>query len=258
VEPTQQKMTGKSSVQSLLLHWIHSSEDVREMNQKLLDTCNELASCSAKLSLIQTLGNVTAPAVPVVTVTDSESSEQPVAPVTTGEQPIVSGGQPMVDEYKEVIASLEKGNIELVSLNEQLSGRVSSLEKENSAYYEELQRLRTEVQTLKEGMVAAASQDITSPGKEKKHEGALDEDHSDDEQEEEKQETDEEELEEVETAAAAELQASTSQLEIPSTDKPPEITSQAQSEVSDIMLLLFVTINVGTCLQVKTNPQANL
>jgi len=191
------------------------------------------------------LGNVTP--VEVITVTDSESSKQPVAIVATGELPIVPTGLPMVEEYKEVIASLEKGNIELVSVNEQLSGRVSSLEKENSAYSEqreELQRLRAEVQALKEEAVVVASKDITMPGEEeKKDEGALDEHHSDDDEEEEegeKLETNEEESEgekEVVTVVE-ELQASTSQLEIPSTDKIPVVTSP-QSEVSEVLLDIF-------------------
>ena len=190
------------------------------------------------------LGNVTP--VELVTVTDSESSKQPVAIVATGELPIVPTGLPMVEEYKEVIASLEKDNIELVSVNEQLSGRVSSLEKENSAYSEqreELQRLRAEVQALKEEAVVVASKDITMPGEEeKKDEGALDEHHSDDDEEEEgeKLETDEEESEgekEVVTVVE-ELQASTSQLEIPSTDKIPVVTSP-QSEVSEVLLYIF-------------------
>ena len=179
------------------------------------------------------LGNVTP--VEVVNVTDSESSKQPVAIVATGELPIVSTGQLMVEEYKEVIASLEKGNIELVSVNEQLSGRVSSLEKENS---EELQRLRAEVQALKEEAIVDASQDVAMPGEEEKDEGALNKHHFDDEEEEgEKLETDEEESE-GEKEVATELQASTSQLEILSTDKIPVVTSP-QSEVSEVLLYIF-------------------
>ena len=222
------------------------------MNQKLVDTCNELTSCTAKLSLIQMLRNVTPVEVPVVTVTDNESSKQPVVPVATGELPVVPTGQPIVEEYKEVIASLEKGNIELVSVNEQLSEKVTSLEKENTDYTEELQRLRAEVQALKEGAVVAAGKDITIPGEEeKKDEGALSEDHSDEEDEEgEKQDTDEEESEEeLEVATTAEeLQASTSQHDIPSTDKAPVVTSP-QSEVSDVLQIHFVTTSIGTCLQ---------
>jgi len=182
------------------------------------------------------LGNVTP--VEVVNVTDSESSKQPVAIVATGELPIVSTGQLMVEEYKEVIASLEKGNIELVSVNEQLSGRVSSLEKENS---EELQRLRAEVQALKEEAIVDASQDVAMPGEEEKDEGALNKHHFDDEEEEgEKLETDEEESEgEKEVATVTEeLQASTSQLEILPTDKIPVVTSP-QSEVSEVLLYIF-------------------
>jgi len=198
------------------------------------------------------LGNVTPVEVSVVTLTDSESSKQPVTPGATEEVAVVSIGQPMVEEYKEVIASLEKGNIELVSENEQLSRKVTILEKENSAYSEELQRVRAELQALKEEAVVAASKDVTIPGEEKKKdECASDNDHSDNEEEGEKQGTDEEETEGEKEAvtAAEELQASMSQLEIPST---PAVTSP-QSEVSEVLLLHFWTTTVGTCLQAYAN-----
>lgn len=132
------------------------------MKKDLVNINNELAHCEAQLSAIRIVTNITSVDPQPVTADHTTSEELPSQGVTTsGETPDVAAtSQPLLAEYKEVIADLEKSNMEFSSLNEQLANKVVNLENEKTSLTEELQRLQVELQELKGGAVSVVGEDI--------------------------------------------------------------------------------------------------
>ena len=149
-----------------MLYILHSNVVMRrnqiapEMKKDLTNVDNELAHCESQLSVIRTVGNlILVDAQPVIT-DDGGSEEMPSKMVASGEAAEVTSSQPLLAEYKEVITCLEKSNMELSTINEQLTVEVVNLENEKTSLIEELQRLQVELQELRGGAMSAAGEDL--------------------------------------------------------------------------------------------------
>ena len=120
------------------------------MKKDLTNINNQLAHCESQLSVIRIAGNIMLVdgQVPSEVVTGGETAE------------IASSSQPLLAEYKEVIACLEKSNMELSTVNEQLTIKVVNLENKKTSLIEELQRLRVELQELRGGAMSAVGEDL--------------------------------------------------------------------------------------------------
>lgn len=113
------------------------------MKKDLTNVSNELAHCEAKLSAIRILSSVISVDPQPVTA-DHGGDEEPTSQMVTSGEPFdaANGSQPLLAEYKEVIVSLEKSNMELSTVNEHLTVKVADLENEKASLIEELQRLQ--------------------------------------------------------------------------------------------------------------------
>ena len=146
-------------VHSIVTWYIHRNQIAPEMKKDLVNVNNELAHCEAQLLTIRLVDSQ-------LVITDhggsEESSSQGV--VSTEASDTTASGQPSAAEYKELIACLEKANMELSAMNEQLDVKVVSLENEKTSLIEELQRLKMELQELRGGTMSAAGDVQMSDG----------------------------------------------------------------------------------------------
>lgn len=131
------------------------------MKKDLTNINNDLAHCESQLSVIRRVGNITlVDAQPLIT-DDGVSGEMASEEVTGGvTAEVASSSQPSLTEYKEVIVGLEKSNMELSTVNEQLAVKVVNLENEKTSLIEELQRLQVGLQELRGGAMSAAGEDL--------------------------------------------------------------------------------------------------
>ena len=146
----QQTMTGEI----MIYYSLHSIVRIHrnQITPELTNVNNELAHCESQLSVIRRVGNITL--VDAQPVGDGVSGETPSKVITSGETAeIASSSQPLLTEYKEVIVGLEKSNMELSTVNEQLTIKITSL-------IEELQRLQAELQDLRGGAMSAAGEGL--------------------------------------------------------------------------------------------------
>lgn len=124
-----------------------------EMIKDLTNVNNELAECEARLTAIRIINNMTSvDRLPVNA--DQSNSKEPSQLVTHEKASDATGSQPSLAEYKEVIANLEKSNMEMLTVNEQLAVKVADLENEKASLIKELQRLQVEIQELRMGTAA--------------------------------------------------------------------------------------------------------
>ena len=124
----------------------------------LTNVNNELAHCEAQLSAIRIVSGVISVDPQSVTADQGDSEELP-SQLTASREPsdVPTSSQPLLVEYKELIACLERSNTELSTVNEQLTTQVVELESEKASLIEELQKL----QELRGGeAVSAAGEDI--------------------------------------------------------------------------------------------------
>ena len=129
-----------------------------EMKKDLTNINNELAHCETQLSAIRIVSSIISMEPQSVTA-DLGGSEEPSLQVIPCREPsdVPTSSEPLLVEYKELIACLERSNTELSAVNEQLTTQVTDLESEKASLIEELQRL----QDLRgEGTVSAAGEDI--------------------------------------------------------------------------------------------------
>ena len=119
---------------------------------------NELAHCEAQLSAVRIVSSVISVDPQSVTADQGDSEELP-SQLTAGVEPSdgPTSSQPLLVEYKELIACLERSNTELSTVNEQLTTQVVELESEKASLIEELQKLQ---ELRGGGAVSAAGEDI--------------------------------------------------------------------------------------------------
>lgn len=158
----QQMMIGKNNTlnytRCINAVIIHRNQIAPEMKKDLTNINNELAHCEAKLSAIRIVGSVISVGSQPVTADQGGSEEPPSQVVTSGEaSDTASSSQPLLAEYKEVIGCLEKSNMELSTVNEQLTVKVANLENEKASLIEELQRLQ---ELRGGGAMSAAGEDV--------------------------------------------------------------------------------------------------
>ena len=131
------------------------------MKKDLTNINNELSHSEARLSVIRRVGNITLVGAQPVITDDGVSGETPSEVVAGGETAeVASSSQPLLTEYKEVIVGLEKSNMELSTVNEQLTVKVVNLENEKTSLIEELQRLQVELQELRGETMSVAGEDL--------------------------------------------------------------------------------------------------
>lgn len=135
----------------------HRSQIAPEMKKDLTNINNELAHCEAQLSAIKIVSSIISVEPQSVTA-DQGGSEEPASQVVTSREPsdLPTSSQPLLAEYKELIAYLERGNAELSTVNEQLTMQVADLENEKASLIEELQKLQ---ELRGGGAVSAAGED---------------------------------------------------------------------------------------------------
>ena len=184
---------------------------------------NELAHCEAQLSTIRIVSNVTS--VDSQSVIAGHSSNEEPSQMVASEQTkhdAAASSQPLLAEYKELVASLEKSNTELYTVNEQFSMKVVELENEKTSLLKELNRLQAELQELRGGAMSTVGdvQVLDGAGENVKmdNKDTVEEEQVDDNEEEESEE-------ETEGEQEAEV-TSVQQLEEPVGDK-----GQVQPEV---------------------------
>lgn len=183
---------------------------------------NELAHCEAQLSTIRIVSNVTfADSQPVIAGRSSNELSQMVTSEQT-KRDAAASSQPLLAEYKEVIACLEKSNTELSTVNEQFSMKVVELENEKTFLLEELKRLQVELQKPR-GRAIGDVQVLDGPGENVKMDDkdTVEEEQLDDERE---------EVSGEETEGEQEAEVTLIQLEESVSDK-----GQVQSEVIVIL-----------------------
>ena len=137
---------------------IHRNQIAPEMNKDIININNELSHCEARLSAIKLVANVTMVDTQPVIGDHKDSKETP--PEVMASSDVASSSQPSLVEYKEVISCLEKSNVELATVNEQVTLKVVNLENEKTSLMEELQRLQAEMQELREGTMSAVGEDL--------------------------------------------------------------------------------------------------
>lgn len=129
-----------------------------EMKMDLTNVNNELAHCEAQLSAIRIVSSVISVDPQPVTADQGDSEELPSQLTTSREaSDVPTSSQPLLVEYKELIACLERSNTELSTVNEQLTTQVVELESEKASLIEELQKLQ---ELRGGGAVSAAGEDI--------------------------------------------------------------------------------------------------
>ena len=137
---------------------IHRNQIAPEMKKDIININNELDHCEARLSAIKLVGNVTMVDIQPVIGDHEDGKETPTEVMAPSD--VASSSQPLLAEYKEVISSLEKSNVELATVNEQVTIKVINLENEKTSLMEELQRLQAEIQELREGAMSAVGEDL--------------------------------------------------------------------------------------------------
>ena len=136
----------------------HRNQIAPEMKMDLTNVNNELAHCEAQLSAIRIVSSVISVDPQSVTA-DQGDSEELSSQLTASREAsdVPTSSQPLLVEYKELIACLERSNTELSTVNEQLTTQVVELESEKASLIEELQKLQ---ELRGGGAVSAAGEDI--------------------------------------------------------------------------------------------------
>lgn len=136
----------------------HRNQIAPEMKMDLTNVNNELAHCEAQLSAIRIVSSIISVDPQSVTADQGDSEELP-SQLTASREPsdAPTSSQPLLVEYKELIACLERSNMELSTVNEQLTTQVVELESEKASLIEELQKLQ---ELRGGGAVSATGEDI--------------------------------------------------------------------------------------------------
>ena len=136
----------------------HRNQIAPEMKMDLTNVNNELAHCEAQLSAIRIVSSIISVDPQSVTADQGDSEELP-SQLTASREPsdVPTSSQPLLVEYKELIACLERSNMELSTVNEQLTTQVVELESEKASLIEEVQKLQ---ELRGGGAVSATGEDI--------------------------------------------------------------------------------------------------